>query len=459
VKQVIFDFGVLGGFPLRVFGYGLMLVLGFLLGIALAQWRARRAGEDADKITWLGMISLVGGVLGARLAYVIEQAAKGRWHEFVGDSDPLLAALNITSGGLIYYGGVILAGLLAVGYLYVKRLPVRRYLDIIAPSLLLGLAFGRAGCLLNGCCYGATCTESFALAQHFPMYSTPVVKLDPGGGPFGGESPSPPYSDQFHKDLVTPDERLLAGPTGRQMLIPPRHMHGQLKSDQLVTMFGAREEAQQAFKALAGGAGSLSQEAWHRGLAAGGGFLRGSEQWLEAMGFDSDRDGKLSFEEAWSYMQFRKARLTDRFDADGDGALAGAERDKANAYLQADLYDLARREHSLALKPAQALSLVSALVLTAVLLLVHPVRRREGQVFALALVLYPVIRILEEFIRSDAAAAGQLAFTHNQYTSLVLLAVGLTMLWAVGRLPASAGPTLSERLAQSEARPARRRRS
>ena len=53
--RIIVDFGVLeiGGLsiPLRIYGYGLMLVLGFLTAILLAQWRARRSGEDPEAIT------------------------------------------------------------------------------------------------------------------------------------------------------------------------------------------------------------------------------------------------------------------------------------------------------------------------------------------------------------------------------------------------------------------------
>jgi prolipoprotein diacylglyceryltransferase len=44
-----------------------------------------------------------------------------------------------------------------MGYLVMARLPVLYWLDIMAPSLALGLAFGRMGCFLNGCCYGAAC--------------------------------------------------------------------------------------------------------------------------------------------------------------------------------------------------------------------------------------------------------------------------------------------------------------
>jgi phosphatidylglycerol:prolipoprotein diacylglycerol transferase len=105
MRQILVDFGVLHLFglsiPLRIYGYGLMMVLGFLSGIALAQWRARKSGESPDAIPALGILALIGGVVGARLAYVIQD-----WREFSRAPNPLGAMLDVTSGGLIYFGGV-----------------------------------------------------------------------------------------------------------------------------------------------------------------------------------------------------------------------------------------------------------------------------------------------------------------------------------------------------------------
>ena len=209
MRQIIIDFGSLDAFgrviPVRVYGYGLMLVLGFLLGIWLARWRARRAGESPDALTQCGLLALAGGVLGARIAYVIQH-----WDsQFANES--LGAVFNITSGGLIYYGGLVVAAVFVVAFLRFQRLPIRRHLDIIAVSLLVGLAFGRAGCLLNGCCFGAECRADWPLAVRFPMYSKPLIKLAGGENPFslGTDVPSPVYQHQFARGLVRPDERLM----------------------------------------------------------------------------------------------------------------------------------------------------------------------------------------------------------------------------------------------------------
>ena len=140
MKQIIFDFGTLPilDIPLRVFGYGLMLVCGFLVAIFFARWRARRAGEDPDSITYIGMLGLLGGGVGARLMYVFKH-----WDVYSGPGADFMEIFNVTSGGLIYFGGLAGGTILVLLCLWIRKLPMRRFLDIVAPSLMIGLAFGR----------------------------------------------------------------------------------------------------------------------------------------------------------------------------------------------------------------------------------------------------------------------------------------------------------------------------
>ena len=151
---------------------------------------------------------------------------------------------------------------------------------------------------------------------------------------------------------------------------------------------------------------------------------------------------KLTFEEAYDYLASRRKR----FDADGDGKLSRAERARANAFLRADQLEAADHTHSLAVKPAQLLGLFNALVLAGLLWFFYRLRRREGQVFALLVVLYPITRFVLEAIRDDNAhnlLKG--VFTHNQYTSMVLTTIGIVMWLLLRWLPASTGPTWAGR--------------
>jgi phosphatidylglycerol:prolipoprotein diacylglycerol transferase len=334
-------------FTIRIFGYGLMLVLGFLVSIGLAQWRARRMGEDTDIIAHVGVLSVIGGIVGARAAFVIQD-----WDRFSKAGNPIFEMINVTSGGLIYYGGLILASLVVIVYLIFKRVPVRRYLDILAVSIMVGLAFGRAGCLLNGCCYGADCRADFALATKFPMYSKPLLKLDSTPGPFSnGADLSPVYEHQFSLGKVSPDPRLFRQPTSRpsgtiapwQELVPPKQM-------------------------------------------------------------------------------------------------------------TADQMQIAEQEYSNPVKPSQALGIANALILACLLAMFFRLRSREGQVFALLAIMYPITRFIEELIRDDNAhdlLRGVL--THNQYTSVGLFAVGIAMMFILRLVPACAGAGMAERLSRAKA--------
>lgn len=483
--RTIVDFGTRDIFglavPLRIYGYGLMLVLGFIAGICLARWRAKRAGENPDNMTQCCILALVGGVVGARIAFVIEKYDT----EFTGST--LAEIMNITSGGLIYYGGVVLAIVLVVAYLRLKRLSIRRYLDILAASMMIGLAFGRAGCLLNGCCAGSRCSEDWSLGIRFPMFSKPLYALGGKAGPFSShmDAPCPVYAEQLKDRAValdkqgvrdgpvlacrgevpghiSPDPRLVRLFTtsrvitkkgGKEvelqglLLHPPKYLHGRLKSDQLATMFAKRAEAREQFEALARADGRLDEEEWCGGLEDGQGFLRGSEHWDEALYFDGNRDRLLSFDEAWEYLQRRRARLTWMFpptsSATGPATRAVATTARGginlagiNAYLQEDLFALAARSYSLPVKPAQILGIINALLLAAILTSFHRLRSREGQVFALMLILYPITRFLLELIRShdqDALLGGVL--THNQWTSLATVVTGVIFWCILCKLP------------------------
>jgi phosphatidylglycerol:prolipoprotein diacylglycerol transferase len=153
-----------------VYGYGLMMVVGFLLAIELAKFLARRSGFDPEIFVNCGLIALVAGVVGARLSHVLEN-----WSDFTSGTlwENLKHMANIRSGGLTFYGGFLLATPICILYGKLKRVPLRVGMDIIAPCLMMGLAFGRVGCFLNGCCYGAECNVPWAVT--FPYHSNAYI--------------------------------------------------------------------------------------------------------------------------------------------------------------------------------------------------------------------------------------------------------------------------------------------
>jgi phosphatidylglycerol:prolipoprotein diacylglycerol transferase len=165
------------GVPVR--GYGAMLLAAALAGTWLSVRRGRAAGFDADTILGLGLWIFVAGIVGARLFFVAE------YHdEFFRPGEPLGASLAravfIPNGGLVVFGALPAAGLAAWWYARKHGLPLLRLADVIAPGLLLGLAIGRLGCFLNGCCYGGPTDLPWAVS--FPPDSPPAMAFPAAGG-------------------------------------------------------------------------------------------------------------------------------------------------------------------------------------------------------------------------------------------------------------------------------------
>lgn len=142
--------------------WGLMIVIGFMAAMFLMQRLMKRIGQPSEHIGNVALYSLITGVIGARLFYVI--------HHFSLFRDNPLRIFAIWEGAGEFLGGVI-AALAVIGlYLYFKKLPARTYLDILAIGLMIGVGFGRIGCFFSGCCYGKR--SSVPWAVEFPYNST-----------------------------------------------------------------------------------------------------------------------------------------------------------------------------------------------------------------------------------------------------------------------------------------------
>lgn len=154
--------------PLVINSYGLMLALAFIVGIFLALKKAEKRGIDNNTIINLAFIVMVSAIVGSRLFYVLFhlEEFKGRWlYTFL----PIQPDGSIGLGGLIFLGGFLGAILSGAIYIHKKSLSFWKVVDSVAPSLALGLFFGRIGCFLNGCCFGKACSLPWAVT--FPPNS------------------------------------------------------------------------------------------------------------------------------------------------------------------------------------------------------------------------------------------------------------------------------------------------
>lgn len=136
------------------------------MGVMLALWAAIKAGEKqniSSKILLdLTIYLIISGSLGARLLYVII-----KWKDYA--STPL-EILNFRAGGLSLHGA-FLGGLLAL-YWFSKqnKLSPVLLLDLLSPSVALGIAIGRIGCFFNGCCLGVPTNMPWGVIFHDTIY-------------------------------------------------------------------------------------------------------------------------------------------------------------------------------------------------------------------------------------------------------------------------------------------------
>jgi phosphatidylglycerol:prolipoprotein diacylglycerol transferase len=135
--------------------YWALLMIGFMAAIWLAWREARRDGLDPNRLLDLALVVLLVGVIGARLMHVL------------AEDDPLKPGSPILAyyldhpadifqlwNGLAFYGGLLLAIPVGIGFARWRKLPVGKVADIVGLCIPLGLVFGRLGCFLAGCCHG-----------------------------------------------------------------------------------------------------------------------------------------------------------------------------------------------------------------------------------------------------------------------------------------------------------------
>jgi len=160
----------INGFELRSFG--VMLMIGFLVGIGMASRRADRFGLKSSMVQDTAIWLIVAGIVGARVLFIAQE-----WPKFAGRPDQIF---KIQMDGLTSFGG-LLGGLIAI--LVVSRLKKFRatqLFDTVGVPMLVAHAIGRVGCLLNGCCYGHACEASppGVHVEGLPGYYLPAQLLE-----------------------------------------------------------------------------------------------------------------------------------------------------------------------------------------------------------------------------------------------------------------------------------------
>src|SRR6187397_2674416 len=186
--------------PITVYTYGVLLAAAYLFGLKLAMVRAKARGLDANRVLDLGIYIIISALIGAKLLLFLTDAEM-----FISNPRELLTLAR--SGG-VFYGGLILAVVVALIYIRRIGLPLWTTCDVFAPGIALGHVVGRFGCLFAGCCFGKPTTKPWGIT-----FTDPFAAANVGRAQGGSLHPTEVY--EAGAGLVIPSRLLATEKKGR----------------------------------------------------------------------------------------------------------------------------------------------------------------------------------------------------------------------------------------------------
>ncbi len=381
------------GLPIR--GYGVFLMLAILSAAALLVQRGWKLWRiPPDLLVTAAVVAVITGLVGARIFFILEywdQIAAPVW------TQTLWNAVNMANGGLVVFGSIIGGTIGVFVYLLIKKLPILATMDLFAPALLLGIAIGRLGCLMNGCCFGGIC-------------DCPLAITFPAG--------SPAHIHQLEKGQTS-----LAG------FILKMPESGSPNNDK--TLFNVKETMNSRWTKTKA---PVIIESVSQGSPAEQIGLRPGLQ-ITAIGFAPDTGSDLQGRQSTLFSVRANADVFDFFyDAmthvpDSKILLLCKEKkqngeDQILRFTFKPDYQTVRPVH-----PTQIYSSVSALILCLILFWLGQKKFRDGILTMLMFIFYSITRFSLEMVRTDEASFCGTGLSVSQCVSLlVIAAAGLGIL-------------------------------
>ncbi len=424
---------------LAVRGYGFFMLLAIVVGLAVTWVRCKQIDYPFDPVLSLSFWMIVFGIGGARIFYLVQKR-----HQITVDApaDAIKLLVDMTQGGLVVYGAVIggVAALLVIVFL--KKLPLLKITDIIAPGMIIGLAIGRIGCLMNGCCFGGLC-EIDQIGIQFPAGSLSYDRQIETGELFGLKTKA--ITEQSSNEYpfllvenVQPDSMAaqLGIEIGDKIQISPEDAEviRAIKLPDDPDLFDSAVKAIRLVNdssALPRVADSLDEMS--RNLKAG--KFDNNTGIVEQL---SSNHPIPAVTPAWQkFYEFVAEKTNVEKNDDAKSKIlktigrAVKWQHKSivlmneNVHHRINVFDSlpisSRKVH-----PTQIYSSINATLIFLFLWFYFPYRRSNGEVFAWLLILYAITRFLLEMIRIDEAPVGNTPFTISQWVSFATLAAGIS---------------------------------
>jgi prolipoprotein diacylglyceryltransferase len=372
-------------------------------------------------VIWL----FVSGIIGARVLYMIQYANHFPDQSIAG----LLGAFfKIWEGGIVFYGSA-LGGTLGYGLFYwfvLRRLNVSGWqlADAVAPLLALGLAIGRIGCYLNGCCWGqVACEECRAVplgASHFPLlpaHSRPMLVRDEQLQTTTGFAIAPRRRAAFDDSRA----EVVAVEAGS-----PAEKAGVKVGDRVAKVNGGPNYIIVDISGTRVGPDGPEDAA------------KVAERLKALGGKDPDHPAgkpRVVFDEYGTYALARRAvpdgggidyAVTDRLEELARDWPRGKEKLALEVERSTERVELPTfTPVTVGLYPTQLYETVSMVLLILFLLAYYPYRRHDGQLMVLLMIGYAIHRFVNESLRIEPSYAGGL--TLSQWGSVIIFVLAIAI--------------------------------